>query len=79
MTHHSSDGFNFISLERWEQEYLYHQRLLRIPTFALFRKRKAFRMWRANVRNKTLSASKLALQKNLFITNEVRTCACIHA
>lgn len=72
VTHFSSDGTNFVSLECWEQEYLNHQRLLCIPTFALFRKRKAFRTWRNNVRYKALSACKCALQESLFVTNEVR-------
>ncbi|XP_017317258.1 dynein axonemal heavy chain 6 isoform X2 [Ictalurus punctatus] len=70
VTHFSSDGTNFVSLECWEQEYLNHQRLLCIPTFALFRKRKAFRTWRNNVRYKALSACKCALQESLFVTNE---------
>ncbi|MCJ8749245.1 hypothetical protein PDJAM_G00174240 [Pangasius djambal] len=70
VTHYSSDGVNFMSLECWEQEYLCHQRLRRIPTFALFRKRKAFRMWRSNVRQKNINACKCALQESLFIMNE---------
>ncbi|TSN95723.1 Dynein heavy chain 6, axonemal [Bagarius yarrelli] len=71
VTHYSSEGTTFRSLESWEQEYFHHQRLLRIPTFALFRKRKAFRLWRANVRFKTIKICKCALLESLFVMNEI--------
>lgn len=61
----------FVTLERWEQEYHYHCRLLHIPTFALFKKWKTFRVWRANVCFKKIHKHREFLQKNLFIVNEV--------
>ncbi|XP_062864847.1 dynein axonemal heavy chain 6 isoform X2 [Trichomycterus rosablanca] len=70
VTHYCMGQMDFVSLERWEQEYRYHRQLLRIPTFALFRTRKAFRVWRANVRSKTINKCKRSLQKHLFIVNE---------
>ncbi|XP_047672459.1 dynein axonemal heavy chain 6 isoform X2 [Tachysurus fulvidraco] len=70
VTHYSNDGLTLTSLERWEQEYFYHQRLQRIPTFALFRKIKAFCLWRGNVRYKITNRCKCALQESLFIINE---------
>ncbi|GAA6077567.1 dynein axonemal heavy chain 6 isoform X1 [Tachysurus ichikawai] len=70
VTHYSNDGLTLTSLERWEQEYFYHQRLQRIPTFALFRKIKAFHLWRGNVRYKITNRCKCALQESLFIINE---------
>ncbi|KAI5628238.1 dynein heavy chain 6, axonemal isoform X2 [Silurus asotus] len=70
VTHYGRDGTDFTSLDCWVREYLYHQRLLRIPTFGHFRKRKAFRLWRANVRHKTISTCKEVLQRSVFIMNE---------
>ena len=45
---------------------------LQIPTFALFRKWKAFSVWRQNVRSKKITSCKKALNENLFIVNMVR-------
>ncbi|XP_078146083.1 dynein axonemal heavy chain 6 [Centroberyx gerrardi] len=64
------DVHDFVPLERWEQEYHYHCRLLRIRTFALFKKWKAFRVWRANVRSKRIHKNRNSLQQHLFIVNE---------
>ncbi|KAM6971776.1 dynein axonemal heavy chain 6 [Aplochiton taeniatus] len=61
---------NFLSLERWEQEYRSHCRLLRIPAFALYRKWKPFKVWRSNVRSKKINKCKSSLQQHLFIVNE---------
>ncbi|XP_056619544.1 dynein axonemal heavy chain 6 [Triplophysa dalaica] len=68
--HYCGAEVDILPLERWEQEYRYHQRLLRIPLFTLFRKWKAFRVWRANVRSKNISKCRRSLQENLFILNE---------
>ncbi|KAM4603926.1 dynein axonemal heavy chain 6 [Polymixia lowei] len=64
------DVHDFVPLERWEQEYHYHRRLLRIPIFALFRKWKAFRVWRTNVRSRKIHKDRKSLQQRLFIVNE---------
>ncbi|KAJ8000572.1 hypothetical protein DPEC_G00181780 [Dallia pectoralis] len=66
----SSGQVDFVSLERWEHEYRCHRRLLAIPTFALYRKRKAFRVWRTNVRSKKINICRRSLQERLFIVNE---------
>ncbi|KAI4873222.1 hypothetical protein NFI96_025127 [Prochilodus magdalenae] len=70
VTHYCEGQVDFLPLERWEQEYRYHRRLLRIPAFALFRKWKAFRVWRTNVRSKTINKCKRSLQERLFVINE---------
>ncbi|KAM8939967.1 dynein axonemal heavy chain 6 [Pelodytes ibericus] len=69
VTHMCNEEVLFLSLERWKQEYLYHKALKQIPTFALFRKWKAFIVWRKNVRAKKISECRRALQENLFIVN----------
>lgn len=71
VTHVHNDDSEYIEIERWEQEYLYHRELTKIPIFALFRKWKAFSVWRKNVRSKKITSCRKALQKNLFIVNPV--------
>ncbi|KAG9259763.1 dynein heavy chain 6, axonemal, partial [Astyanax mexicanus] len=68
--HHCDGQVDFLPLARWEQEYHYHRRLLQIPFFSLFRKWKAFRVWRTNVRSKNIKKCKQSLQERLFIINE---------
>ncbi|KAH0505566.1 Dynein heavy chain 6, axonemal [Microtus ochrogaster] len=69
VTHVYNDDIEYIEIERWEQEYLYHRELTKIPIFSLFRKWKAFSVWRKNVRSKKITGCRKALQKNLFIVN----------
>ncbi|KAK7803508.1 hypothetical protein U0070_015153, partial [Myodes glareolus] len=69
VTHVYNDDIEFIEIERWEQEYLYHRELTKIPIFSLFRKWKAFSVWRKNVRSKKITGCRKSLQKNLFIVN----------
>lgn len=70
VTHIYNDDIEFIEIERWEQEYLYHRELTKIPIFFLFRKWKAFNVWKKNVRSKKITACRQALQKSLFIVNQ---------
>ncbi|KAE8631104.1 hypothetical protein XENTR_v10001083 [Xenopus tropicalis] len=70
VTHISDGEVLYLEIERWKQEYLYHKALKQIPTFALFRKWKAFTVWRKNVRAKRINECRKALQENLFIVNE---------
>uniref|UniRef100_K7FYG4 Dynein axonemal heavy chain 6 n=1 Tax=Pelodiscus sinensis TaxID=13735 RepID=K7FYG4_PELSI len=67
---HTCDGeVEFMPLDRWEQEYLYHKTFTKIPIFAIFCKLKSFTEWRKNVRSKKINACRKALQENLFIVN----------
>lgn len=65
------DETEFTPLDRWEQEYKYFQRLVKISVFKLFRKWKAFTVWRNNVRTTKVKECKKALTENLFIVNSV--------
>ena len=65
----SDDETEFVTLDRWEQEYDYFQKLIQIPTFARFRKWKAFSVWRKNVRTKKIQSHTKSLNDNLFILN----------
>ncbi|XP_041356323.1 dynein heavy chain 6, axonemal-like isoform X2 [Gigantopelta aegis] len=65
----NDDETEFITLDRWEQEVEYFQKLIKIPAFALFRKWKAFSVWRKNVMTKKIQGCRKALTENLFIVN----------
>ncbi|KAI4587317.1 hypothetical protein MJG53_005104 [Ovis ammon polii x Ovis aries] len=69
VTHVYNNDIEFIEIDRWEQEYLYHRELTKIPIFSLFRKWKAFNVWKKNVRSKKISGCRKSLQKDLFIVN----------
>ncbi|XP_012629713.3 dynein axonemal heavy chain 6 [Microcebus murinus] len=69
VTHICDDDIEYIEIDRWEQEYLYHRELTKIPIFSLFRKWKAFSVWKKNVRSKKITSCRKSLQKNLFIVN----------
>uniref|UniRef100_A0A2K6TNM5 Dynein axonemal heavy chain 6 n=1 Tax=Saimiri boliviensis boliviensis TaxID=39432 RepID=A0A2K6TNM5_SAIBB len=69
VTHIYNDDIEYIEIDRWEQEYLYHRELAKIPIFSLFRKWKAFSVWRKNVRSKKITGCRKSLEKNLFIVN----------
>ena len=52
VTHNTPEEVEFTKLSRWEKEYKDYQRLVKIRSFANFRKWKAFFVWRKNVRGK---------------------------
>ncbi|KAM7393703.1 hypothetical protein PAMP_020556 [Pampus punctatissimus] len=64
------DELDFVTAERWEEEYNYHCKLMRIPFFARFKKWKPFYLWRKKVRSKKIHVVKETLQKRLFIVNQ---------
>lgn len=68
------DEFDFVTLKRWEEEYEYHCKIMRIPFFALFKKWKPFYFWRVRVRAKKIHMAREALKSNLFIISQVNNC-----
>ncbi|XP_064174621.1 dynein axonemal heavy chain 6 isoform X1 [Anguilla rostrata] len=70
VTHICHGEAELLTLERWQHEYQCHRRLQCIPLFARFRRWKAFRVWRTNVRTKSMSKCKQLLQRNLFVVNQ---------
>ncbi|XP_026216049.1 dynein heavy chain 6, axonemal isoform X2 [Anabas testudineus] len=64
------DEFDFVTLKRWEEEYEYHCKIMRIPFFALFKKWKPFYFWRVRVRAKKIHMAREALKSNLFIISQ---------
>ncbi|ELK30056.1 Dynein heavy chain 6, axonemal [Myotis davidii] len=66
---HNDEDIEYIEINRWIQEYLYHRELIKIPIFSLFRKWKAFHVWKKNVHSKKINGCRESLQENLFIVN----------
>ncbi|KAA8595375.1 hypothetical protein FQN60_012510 [Etheostoma spectabile] len=65
------EEYDFITRERWEEEYEYHCKLIRIPFFALFKKWKPFYVWRTKVRSKKIHLTRESLQNRLFFVSQV--------
>ncbi|XP_045894233.1 dynein axonemal heavy chain 6-like [Micropterus dolomieu] len=53
-----------------EEKYNYHNQLICIPFFALFKKWKPFYVWRTKVRSKKIFLAKEFLQNHLFIVSQ---------
>ncbi|XP_067440238.1 dynein axonemal heavy chain 6 [Thunnus thynnus] len=64
------DDFDYMTAERWEQEYDYHCKLLRIPFFARYKKWKPFYTWRKKIRSKKIHMARETLRKRLFIVSQ---------
>ncbi|XP_032365374.1 dynein heavy chain 6, axonemal [Etheostoma spectabile] len=64
------EDYDFITHERWEEEYEYHCELSRIPFFALFKKLKPFHVWRTTVRREKIHLTRKSLQNCLFFVNQ---------
>lgn len=65
------DECGFVTLERWEEEYNYHCKIIRIPFFALFKKWKPFYVWRTKVRAKKFHLARESLRNRSFIVSQV--------
>ncbi|KAI9538400.1 Dynein heavy chain 6, axonemal [Dissostichus eleginoides] len=61
---------DFITTERWEEEYNYHCKLIRIPFFIRFNLWKPFYVWHSKVQAKKIHSVKESLQRRLCIVNE---------
>uniref|UniRef100_A0A8C4HR50 Dynein, axonemal, heavy chain 6 n=2 Tax=Dicentrarchus labrax TaxID=13489 RepID=A0A8C4HR50_DICLA len=61
---------DFVTLERWEEEYNYHCKLIRIPFFTRFKMWKPFYFWRTGVRARKTNLARQSLQKHLFIVSQ---------
>lgn len=60
----------FTDLDRWEQEYKFYCKLVKISAFKLFRKWRSFMVWRTNVTRHKTEIRRKALQENLFFLND---------
>ncbi|XP_047189968.1 dynein axonemal heavy chain 6 isoform X2 [Scophthalmus maximus] len=71
------DECGFVTLERWEEEYNYHCKIIRIPFFALFKKWKPFYVWRTKVRAKKFHLARESLRNRSFIVSQALSPALI--
>ncbi|XP_057699654.1 dynein axonemal heavy chain 6 isoform X1 [Corythoichthys intestinalis] len=61
------ENFDFVSLERFEEEYQLHRKLVLIPFFARFKLFKPFYIWHKKVCAKKMHVAQEALKENLFM------------
>ncbi|KAG7485670.1 dynein heavy chain 6, axonemal [Solea senegalensis] len=64
------DEYDFVTLERWEEEYNHHCKIIRIPFFAHFKKWKPFYIWRTKVRAKKTHLARESLRRRLFTVSQ---------
>ncbi|XP_061882783.1 dynein axonemal heavy chain 6 [Entelurus aequoreus] len=63
------ENYDFVSLERFEEEYQLHRKLVLIPFFARFKIFKPFYIWHKKVCVKKIHMAQEALKENLFMIN----------
>ncbi|XP_061765226.1 dynein axonemal heavy chain 6 [Nerophis ophidion] len=63
------ENYDFVSLERFEEEYQLHRKLVLIPFFARFKIFKPFYIWHKKVCFKKIHMAQVALKENLFMIN----------
>ncbi|XP_061839882.1 dynein axonemal heavy chain 6 isoform X2 [Nerophis lumbriciformis] len=63
------ENYDFVSLERFEEEYQLHRKLVLIPFFARFKIFKPFYIWHKKVCVKKIHMAQVALKENLFMIN----------
>lgn len=61
----------YMSLESWERLCRILPKIICIPFFAHFKKRRPFSMWRSEVRSKKFNLARESLKKQLFTLNQV--------
>lgn len=60
-----------MSLEGWERLCCILPKIIRIPFFAHFKKRRPFTIWRSKVRSKKFNLARNCLKEQLFTLNQV--------
>ncbi|XP_062296546.1 dynein axonemal heavy chain 6 [Scomber scombrus] len=69
LSKHGED-YDFISAERWEEDYNFYCKCMRISFFARYKMWKPFYVWRKTVSIKKIQGAKETLQLRLFIISE---------
>ncbi|OMJ81675.1 hypothetical protein SteCoe_17784 [Stentor coeruleus] len=70
ITHFTSGGASFLSLEEWEREYKLYQRLKEISFFKQYKKWKNFSLWKNLRRIKMMDERAKFLESELFILDD---------
>ncbi|XP_043248669.1 dynein axonemal heavy chain 6 [Colletes gigas] len=71
VTKYGPDEMSFTPIEQWEREYIFYLKLMKIKTFALFRKWKTFYVWRKSVTRRKFVNARNYLKENLFISDPI--------
>lgn len=66
-----NDEYEYMTLDRWEEEYTNNQKITCIPFFARFKKWESFYVWRTKVRSKKVNQAKIFLKERLFAVSQV--------
>lgn len=61
----------YMSLEGWERLCRILSKIICIPFFAHFKKRRPFSIWRSKVRSKKFNLARNSLKEQLFTLNQV--------
>lgn len=66
-----NDEYEYMTLDRWEEEYTNNQKITCIPFFARFKKWESFYVWRTKVRSKKVNQVRIFLKERLFAVSQV--------
>lgn len=66
-----NDEYEYMPLDRWEEEYTNNQKIACIPFFAGFKKWESFYVWRTKVRSKKVNQARTFLKERLFAVSQV--------
>ena len=69
VTQYSHKSSQFTSLAQWHREYLLFHRISSIRFFKLYKRWKAFSVWKRGLRGGKMQVAGAALDKNLFLFN----------
>lgn len=67
-----NDEYEYMTLDRWEEEYTNNQKITCIPFFARFKKWESFYVWHTKVRSKKVNQVRIFLKERLFAVSQVR-------
>lgn len=73
-----NDEYEYMTLDRWEEEYTNNQKITRIPFFARFKKWESFYVWGTKVRSKKINQARNFLKDRLFVVSKVCDRFCIN-
>ncbi|XP_076377925.1 dynein heavy chain at 16F [Megalopta genalis] len=71
VTQYSPDEVSFTPIEQWEREYHFYLELIKIRSFVIYRKWKAFFVWRKSVSCRKFLEASSYLEDNLFISDPI--------
>ncbi|XP_058809206.1 dynein axonemal heavy chain 6 [Phymastichus coffea] len=71
VTQYTPSDMTFTPIQLWEREYRSYLLLTKIRTFEIFRKWKAFNVWRKTIKYNKIMQARNYLEKNLFFCDDI--------